>query len=89
MLAGLVLSLIVLADRCDNDIATIGGWRGFTEALILTLDNISQGILMVDQRRRMPVVNRRVAELLGLPVELARPGRRLRRASAMADPKAG
>ena len=38
------------------------------------MDNISQGILMVDQRRRMPVVNRRVAELLGLPVELASPG---------------
>jgi signal transduction histidine kinase len=46
----------------------------FHQALLLTMDNISQGILMIDQRRRMPVVNRRVAELLGLPVELASPG---------------
>ena len=46
----------------------------FHQALLLTMDNISQGIVMIDQRRRMPVVNRRVAELLGLPVELARPG---------------
>ncbi len=35
-----------------------------------TLDNISQGIIMVDAQRRVPVVNRRVMELLGLPAEL-------------------
>ena len=35
-----------------------------------TLDNISQGIIMVDAQRRVPVVNRRVMELLGLPAGL-------------------
>ena len=33
---------------------------------MLTMDNISQGILMIDPRRRMPVVNRRVSELAGI-----------------------
>jgi signal transduction histidine kinase/CheY-like chemotaxis protein/HPt (histidine-containing phosphotransfer) domain-containing protein len=46
----------------------------FHHALNLTLENISQGVLMIDTRRRMPVVNGRVAELLGLPLELASPG---------------
>jgi len=46
----------------------------FHRALTMTVENISQGILMVDRRRRMPVVNRRVAELLELPEELVRPG---------------
>ncbi len=35
-----------------------------------TLDNISQGIIMVDAQRRVPVINRRVMDLLGLPAEL-------------------
>lgn len=35
-----------------------------------TLDNISQGIIMVDAHRRVPVINRKVMELLGLPAEL-------------------
>ncbi len=35
-----------------------------------TLENISQGIIMVDAYRRVPVINRRVMELLGLPAEL-------------------
>ncbi|MBV9785929.1 MAG: EAL domain-containing protein [Acidisphaera sp.] len=40
------------------------------QALKDTLENISQGILMVDKHRRAPVINRRAAELLGLPPEL-------------------
>jgi signal transduction histidine kinase/ActR/RegA family two-component response regulator len=35
-----------------------------------TLENISQGILMVDPAGRMPVLNQRAVELLGLPPEL-------------------
>ena len=72
-LAGIVLSLtallvgaIMLRQRQEL--------TRFHQALLLTLDNTSQGILMIDRRRRMPVVNRRVAELLGLPGELASPG---------------
>jgi hypothetical protein len=73
LLAGSVLSLTVLLVgaimlRQRRKLAR------FHQALLLTMDNISQGILMIDRRRRMPVVNRRVAELLGIPVELARPG---------------
>jgi signal transduction histidine kinase/CheY-like chemotaxis protein/HPt (histidine-containing phosphotransfer) domain-containing protein len=73
LLAGTVLSLTVLL------VGGIGIRHGqrltrFQRALMLTMDNISQGILMVDRQRRMPVVNRRVAELLELPGELVRPG---------------
>jgi signal transduction histidine kinase/DNA-binding response OmpR family regulator len=73
LLAGSILSLTVLL---VGAIMLRQRWKltRFHEALLLTMDNISQGILMVDRRRRMPVVNRRVAELLGLPVELASPG---------------
>ncbi len=38
--------------------------------LTATLENISQGILMVDTRGMVPVINRRAAELLGLPAHL-------------------
>ncbi|MCW3475410.1 ATP-binding protein [Limobrevibacterium gyesilva] len=40
------------------------------EALAATLENISQGILMVDAEGRVPVANRRVMELLELPDSL-------------------
>ena len=73
VLAGLCLSLIVLFVAA----ITLRQWHRLTRfqlALTMTMENISQGILMIDRRRRMPVVNRRVAELLGLPTELASPG---------------
>jgi len=73
LLAGLCLSLIVLL----VGFMTLRQWLRLTRfhrALTVTLNNISQGIMMVDARRRMPVVNRRVAELLGLPPEIARSG---------------
>ena len=38
----------------------------FHRALTLTMDNVSQGILMIDKRQRMPVANQRVAELPGI-----------------------
>ena len=38
------------------------------------VDNISQGLLVIDPNRRVPVLNARAAELLGLPDELTRPG---------------
>jgi diguanylate cyclase (GGDEF)-like protein len=39
----------------------------FKRALSLTLENVSQGIVMIDERGRVPVANRRAMELLGLP----------------------
>ena len=46
---------------------------GSQAALSATLENISQGILMVDPHGEMKVVNHRVAELLGLPANLRTP----------------
>ncbi len=73
LIAGGVLSSIVLFVGA----VTLRQRRRLTRfhrALTMTLENISQGILMVDPQRNMPVVNHRVAELLDLPAELARPG---------------
>ena len=52
------------------------------QALLLTLENMSQGIVMIDGDGRIPVVNRRATELLGLSPALLDPGRELRRAEA-------
>lgn len=41
-------------------------------SLTVTLENMSQGILMVDRDGRIPVINRRAVDLLGVPPELAR-----------------
>jgi diguanylate cyclase (GGDEF)-like protein len=51
-------------------------------ALLLTLDNMSQGIVMIDADGRIPVVNRRATELLGLPPALLDPGRETQRDEA-------
>ncbi len=40
---------------------------GSQNALNATLDNISQGIIMIDSQGNIPVLNRRAIELLGLP----------------------
>ncbi len=40
------------------------------QALSATLENISQGILMIDGAGRVPVYNQRACDLLGLPPEL-------------------
>ncbi|MDR3538949.1 MAG: PAS-domain containing protein [Acetobacteraceae bacterium] len=40
------------------------------QALAATLENMSQGIMMVDVDGRIPVINRRAVELLGLPASL-------------------
>ena len=40
------------------------------QALSATLENISQGIMMVDEAGRIPVINARAFDLLGLPAEL-------------------
>jgi signal transduction histidine kinase/FixJ family two-component response regulator len=71
--AGTFLSLIVLF---VGFITLLQRYRlaRFHQALTVTLENISQGIVMIDKRRRMPVVNGRVAELLELPPAIARQG---------------
>ncbi|KAB2851414.1 MAG: EAL domain-containing protein [Hyphomicrobiaceae bacterium] len=41
------------------------------ERLRLTLENVTHGILLVDDKRRIQILNRRAAELLELPEEFA------------------
>ena len=43
---------------------------GSQAALTATLENVSQGVIMVDADGRVPVINRRAAELLDLPQAL-------------------
>jgi diguanylate cyclase (GGDEF)-like protein len=52
------------------------------KALLLTLDNMSQGIVMIDADGRIPVVNRRAVALLDLPPSLLEPGRDMQRSEA-------
>jgi diguanylate cyclase (GGDEF)-like protein len=52
------------------------------QALLLTLENMNQGIVMIDADGRIPVVNRRATELLGLPTGLLEPGREMQPAEA-------
>jgi signal transduction histidine kinase/CheY-like chemotaxis protein/HPt (histidine-containing phosphotransfer) domain-containing protein len=47
----------------------LAGWQN---RLTVTLENMSQGIIMVDRDRRVGVINRRAGELLGLPPGLMR-----------------
>ena len=44
------------------------------QSLTATLENMSQGIIMVDGRDRIAVINRRAIEMLGLPPELIKQG---------------
>jgi signal transduction histidine kinase/CheY-like chemotaxis protein len=49
------------------------------QALRATLENMSQGIAMIDAHGNIPVLNQRAIELLGLPPELVNPGLTFRR----------
>jgi diguanylate cyclase (GGDEF)-like protein len=51
-------------------------------ALLLTLENMNQGIVMIDADGRIPVVNRRATELLDLPADLLDPRREMHPAEA-------
>jgi diguanylate cyclase (GGDEF)-like protein len=53
-------------------------------ALRVTLDNMAQGIVMVDPRGRIPVINKRAVTLLDLPAALLEPRRPLVRGEAQA-----
>ena len=48
------------------------------ERLTATLENISQGILMVDEHDQVPVINRRALELLDIPPAMAHDSLRFR-----------
>lgn len=58
-----------------RDIAASEAALARTSAVLrVTLENIAQGIIMVDGAGRVAIANRRAAELLGLPAELLAEG---------------
>jgi signal transduction histidine kinase/DNA-binding response OmpR family regulator len=69
-IAATILAMLagVLLDRHRRAVERSG------EVLRAALENISQGLMVVDAARRVPVLNARAAELLGLPPHLMRPG---------------
>ena len=73
LLTGAFLSLIVVLVGASMILHRHRLTR-FQSNLVMTMENISQGIMMIDRNRRMRVVNRRVSELLELPLSVASPG---------------
>jgi len=69
VIAGAVLTLIVLA-AMERILRTEAKVRQEAEQLQLTLENMSQGIMLVTKDLQIPVINRRCGELLNLPADL-------------------
>jgi diguanylate cyclase (GGDEF)-like protein len=69
-IVGLLLTLIILT-AMERIFATEARARQKTEQLKLTLDNISQGIMLVTSDLQVPIINKRCIELLQLPPEFA------------------
>src|SRR4029079_4673918 len=67
-IAGLLLTLIILA-AMERILATEAKARQKADQLQLTLENMSQGIMLVTSDLHIPIINTRCAELLGLPPE--------------------
>lgn len=75
--AGLAVGVILTIASLTVSAVLTGNRKAILRSqavLQATVQNISQGLLVVDQQRNIPVINTRAAELLGLPPELARPG---------------
>jgi diguanylate cyclase (GGDEF)-like protein len=68
-LAGLILTLIMLA-AMERILASEARARQKAEQLQLTLENMSQGIMLVTNDLQIPVINSRCAELLDLPPDV-------------------
>jgi diguanylate cyclase (GGDEF)-like protein len=68
-LVGAILTLIVLA-AMERMLATEAKARQKAEQLQLTLENMSQGIMLVTSDKQIPVINSRCAELLDLPPDV-------------------
>jgi PAS domain-containing protein len=67
-LAALALTLIILM-AMERILRTEARARHKAEQLHLTLENMSQGIMLVTKDRQIPIINSRCGELLGLPAE--------------------
>src|SRR5271165_5917731 len=74
-IAGIILTLIVLM-AVERVLQTEEGARLKADQLRLTLENMSQGIMLVTKDLQIPIINGRCGELLGLPAEfIAHPPR--------------
>ena len=67
-LAALVLTLIILA-AMEQILRTEAKAKQKAEQLQLTLEHMSQGIMLVTKDLQIPIINRRCGELLHLPEE--------------------
>jgi diguanylate cyclase (GGDEF)-like protein len=67
--AAVVLTLIILA-AMERILRTEARARLKAEQLQLTLENMSQGIMLVTKDLQIPIINSRCGELLGLPSDL-------------------
>src|SRR5882757_195273 len=65
-LAATVLTVIILA-ALERILRTEAKARREAEQLQLTLENMSQGIMLVTKDLQIPIINRRCAELLDIP----------------------
>jgi diguanylate cyclase (GGDEF)-like protein len=68
-IAAAVLTLMTLA-AMERILRTESKGRREAEQLQLTLENMSQGIMLVTKDLQIPIINRRCAELLDLPPDL-------------------
>ncbi len=66
VLAGLILTLIMIA-AIEQILRTEAKARQKADQLKLTLENMSQGIMLVTKDLEIPIINSRCAELLDLP----------------------
>lgn len=64
----IILTLIVLA-AMEQILRTEAKARQKTEQLNLTLENMSQGIMLVTKDLEIPIINQRCSDLLDLPLE--------------------
>ena len=67
-LISIILTLIILA-AMEEILKTESKARQKAEQLNLTLESMSQGIMLVTKTLEIPIINRRCGELLGLPPE--------------------
>jgi diguanylate cyclase (GGDEF)-like protein len=68
VLAAAALTLIILFS-VERILRTEAGARLKAEQLQLTLENMSQGIMLVTKDLQVPIINSRCGELLGLPAD--------------------
>ena len=69
-IAGIVLTLLILA-AMEQILRTEEKARQKAEQLQLTLENMSQGIMLVTKDLQIPIINGRCGELLDLPPNIS------------------